>query len=190
LLMPEAIPPDSRNNPPPKITEPGESRSAKAPTGPPPLLPVGIPQFTTIKEGVAAGLRPSLDDGLDWLQTNGYRTVLHVRKPGEDDSADRKQVEKRGMIYLTLELSPDTLSRQIADDFNRTVAEKQNYPLFVYDRDGSLAGGLWYVYFRMAEVATDESARVRAGSLGFRPEQDDTHRAMWQAVQNLLKTSP
>ena len=43
---------------------------------------------------VTSGLRPQLD-GLDWLQAHGYRTVLHIRAPGEDDTADRRQVEKR-----------------------------------------------------------------------------------------------
>ena len=38
---------------------------------------------------VTSGLKPSLD-GLEWLQANHYRAVLHVRQPGEDDSADRQ----------------------------------------------------------------------------------------------------
>ena len=62
------------------------------------------------EDRVASGLRPLLDGGLDWLQANGYRTVLHLRQPGEDDTADRKQVEKRGMKYLSMEVSPETLT--------------------------------------------------------------------------------
>ncbi len=43
-------------------------------TGEPPLnaaattLPVGIPQFAMAMDNVATGLRPSLDEGLDWLK--------------------------------------------------------------------------------------------------------------------------
>jgi protein tyrosine phosphatase (PTP) superfamily phosphohydrolase (DUF442 family) len=204
LLPPEAVQSESAKTPFPKISE---TESAKAPLpkiseteaktplpkisetpkAPPPALPAGIPQFNLFKEGVATGLRPSLDDGLDWLQTNGYHTVLHVRKPGEDDSSDRKQVEKRGLTYLSVEVSPETLSKKSVDEFKRIVTDKIAYPLFVYDRDGSLAGGLWYLYFRIAEQATADAARVRASSLGFREDRDDSHRSMWLAVQNYLK---
>jgi hypothetical protein len=152
---------------------------------PPPSLPVGIPQFALAKDRVAAGLRPMLDDGLDWLQANGYRTVLHVLRPGEDDSADRRQVEKRGMTYLRLEVSPQTLSRPLVDRFNVLVGDTARYPLFVYDRDGSLAGGLWYLHFRTAEQASDETARIRASRLGLR-EDDPNQRDMWLAIQRLL----
>jgi protein tyrosine phosphatase (PTP) superfamily phosphohydrolase (DUF442 family) len=184
LLPPESMQSESAKTPLPKITESKEPGAARTPS---PAFPAGIPQFNLFKEGVATGLRPALDDGLDWLQTNGYHTVLFVRKPGDDDSSDRKQVEKRGLTYLSVEVSPETLSKKSVDEFTRFVADKIAYPLFVYDRDGSLAGGLWYLYFRTAENSPDDSARIRAGSLGFREDRDDAHRLMWLAVQNYLK---
>jgi protein tyrosine phosphatase (PTP) superfamily phosphohydrolase (DUF442 family) len=153
---------------------------------PPAPLPVGIPQFALAHERVASGLRPLLDDGLDWLQANGYRTVLHLKRPGEDDATDRRQVEKRGLKYLTLEVSPQALTRQLVDEFNRLVGDSAGLPLFIYDRDGALAGSLWYLHFRVAEQAGDDDARVRAGALGLREERDDAHREMWLAVQRLL----
>jgi protein tyrosine phosphatase (PTP) superfamily phosphohydrolase (DUF442 family) len=152
---------------------------------PPPLFPVGIPNFSPAKDQVSSGLRPSLD-GLDWLQANGYRTILFLRGPGDDDSTDKKQVEKRGMKYLSLEVSPATLSQQVVDDFNQIVNAAKGYPLFVYDRDGSLAGGLWFLHFRGADPGAADSARVRAGALGFREDRDDSHRTMWLAIQKLL----
>jgi protein tyrosine phosphatase (PTP) superfamily phosphohydrolase (DUF442 family) len=150
------------------------------------MLPVGIPQFARVVDRVAAGLRPSLDEGLDWLQMSGYRTVLFVRSPGEDDSADRKQVEKRSMTYLSLEVSPQTLSRDLVESFSRVVGDSTNYPLFVYDRDGSLAGGLWYLHFRTAEQLGDDAARLRAGALGLREDRDGAHRLMWLGIQKFL----
>jgi protein tyrosine phosphatase (PTP) superfamily phosphohydrolase (DUF442 family) len=149
----------------------------------PPALPVGIAQFAAVKERVASGLRPLLDDGLDWLQASGYRTVLHLRRQGEDGATDRKQVEKRGMKYLSLEVSPLTLSRQLLDEFNRIVGESSGLPLFVYDRDGAIAGPLWYLHFRTVDGATDETARVRASALGLRTEREGMHREMWQAAR-------
>jgi len=150
-----------------------------------PSLPVGIPQFALVQEQIAGGLKPLLD-GLDWLGDNGYRTVLHVYQPGEDDSADRKQVERRGLKYVTLEVSPQTLSRKQVEQFNRIVMDTTQRPLFVYDKDGSLAGSLWYLHFRTAEQLSAEESRSRARPLGLKVEPKVDQQLMWLAVQKYL----
>jgi protein tyrosine phosphatase (PTP) superfamily phosphohydrolase (DUF442 family) len=167
-----------------KVTPAPRKPAVAESTGPPPALPVGIPQFAPVKDRVASGQRPMLD-GLDWLKDNGYRTVLHLRRPGEDDAADRKEVEKRGLKYVSLEVSPQTLTRKHVEEFTRVTKDAAGFPLFVYDRDGSLAGGMWYLYFRLAEDLSDEAARLRAGALGLR-EDRDSHREMWVAIRQLL----
>jgi protein tyrosine phosphatase (PTP) superfamily phosphohydrolase (DUF442 family) len=148
-------------------------------------LPSGIPQFASARDRVTGGLKPLLD-GLDWLQASGYCSVLRIRRPGEDDAAERRQVEKRGMKYLTLEISIQSLSRQDVNDFIERVRDSQAQPLFVYDRDGVLAGGLWYLYYRIAEQTSDEVARVRASALGLRDDPTGSHREVWLAVQKVL----
>jgi len=155
-----------------------------------PSLPVGIPQFAPVKDKVASGLKPSLDGGLDWLQINGYKTVLHLRQPGEDNAADRREVEKRALKYLTLEVSPETLSMMIVEQFAKMVNDQANLPLFVYDKDGMLAGGLWYLVFRIQDKAADETARIAAGRLGLKEFPEGDHKAMWLAIQKLLNAQP
>jgi protein tyrosine phosphatase (PTP) superfamily phosphohydrolase (DUF442 family) len=149
-------------------------------------MPVDIPQFAAVKTNIASGQEP-FAGGIAWLKSHGYRTVLHVRAPGEDDSAAKSQFEKSGLRYLSLEVSPQTLSRDIVDQFNRLVAEASNLPLFVYDKDGSLAGALWYLHFRLTDRATEEKAREEAERLGFKQDRSDAHLKMWLAVQNFLK---
>jgi protein tyrosine phosphatase (PTP) superfamily phosphohydrolase (DUF442 family) len=163
---------------PPKVTEERAST---------PSLPVGIPQFAVAREGVASGLKPFLD-GLDWLRANGYHTVLHLRAPGEDDTADRRQIEKLGLKYVSLEVSPQTLSREVVNEFNRLVADRPSFPLFVYDQDGVLAGGLWYLHFRTAGQEPDEVARLKAARLGLKENGSDEQRTMWLAIQKFLST--
>jgi hypothetical protein len=155
-----------------------------------PSMPAGIPRFSQVRDGVASGLKPLLDGGLDWLQSNGYRTVLHVRLPGEDDSADRREVEKRGLKYLTLELSPQSLSQTHVDQFKSVVNNVGGHPLFVYDSDGMLAGGLWYLYFRTADMMSDDAARTKASALGLKGDTAAEHRAMWLAIQKYLASMP
>jgi hypothetical protein len=150
-----------------------------------PSLPVGIPQFANVREKVGSGLRPILD-GVEWLRENGYQAVLHIRQPGEDDTSDRKLFEMRGLKYLSLEISPQTLSGALVQEFNRIVADPANLPLFVYDKDSVLAGGLWYLHFRTVDHASAEEARVKAARLGFKEDHNEQHRLMWLAIQKYL----
>jgi protein tyrosine phosphatase (PTP) superfamily phosphohydrolase (DUF442 family) len=188
----DAVPPQQKPaEPPPLVVQPPPAGNPeKQPGGkeerpPAPSLPVDIPQFTTVKDRVAAGLKP-YPDGLQWLKDNGYRTVLHLRHPGEDDNADRKQVEKHGLTYLSLEVSPETLTRELAEQFNAVVNDAGKRPLFVYDKDGVLAGGMWYLYFRLAEGLGENEALTRARRLGLREEQEGEGRRMWLAIQQVL----
>ena len=97
-------------------------------------------------------------------------------------------------LFRGIQSLPSVLFRISADDtprpaphlFNRAVNDAAGYPLFVYDRDGSLAGALWYLYFRTAEHLGDDAARVRAAALGLREDRDGAHREMWLAVQRFL----
>jgi hypothetical protein len=142
-------------------------------------LPAGIAQFVPAIAGVpqvSAGLRPSIDDGLDWLAKQGYKTVVHLRAPGEAAAADRTQVEKLGLTYVSLEVSPLTLTRETLEQFEKLV--------------GEVAGALWYLYFRKVSGDSDEQAQIRAERLGLRPNGDEPHRRMWLAAQKYLQDNP
>lgn len=177
---PPLIEEKSRIGPPPSIVE-KKTRAA---------FPVGIAQFAEATTGVTGGRRPSIDDGLDWLAAKGYKTVVHLRAPGEADSPDRKQVEKLGMTYVSLEISPQTLTRAKVDAFTQLVRDAARKPMFVYDQDGALAGAMWYLYFRTAESLDDDTSRVRADPLGLRTDRGGQHRLMWLAVQKYLQANP
>jgi len=143
-------------------------------------FPDGISGFAEVKDRVSAGLRPE-PEGLEWLKNHGYKTVLHIRRPGVDDSADQELVAKKGMKYLSLEVSPETLTGKLAAEFNAIIADRENRPLFVYDKEGTLAGAMWYLYFRISESMLPESARVRASQLGLKT----TATELWIAIQKI-----
>ena len=144
-----------------------------------------IPQFAVVKDNIYAGLRPKLD-GLDWLQTNAVKTVIRVSLYGEDDSADRKQVEIRDMHFVAFEVSAQTLTKAKIEEFIKLVGDAGKQGVFCYDKDGSLAGAMWYLYLRHAEFLDDDSAQVRARPLGLQTNLAGQHRDMWIAVQKLL----
>ncbi len=148
-------------------------------------LPVGIRQFATAMDNVAVGLQPS-GEGLEWLKAHGYRAVLHIHLPGEDETTDRKTAEQHGLKYSSLEVSPQALTKATAQEFNRSVGDTSNHPLFVYDADGALAGGLWYLHFRLNQQFSDDVARLRASALGLREQSTGLHGDMWLAIQKYL----
>lgn len=144
----------------------------------------GIPQFAVARDKVYSGIRPPLD-GLDWLQQNGVQTVVNVRLGDIDDSAARMQVEKRKIQYVSFVVSPETLTKEKADEFIKLIRDNAKQGIFVYDEDGSLAGSLWYLNFRWGEFLDDDAAQLRAGQHGLRPDAAGQQR-MWLAVQKLL----
>jgi protein tyrosine phosphatase (PTP) superfamily phosphohydrolase (DUF442 family) len=174
--------------PPPASIPNGSAPLVKNEPQPTPRLPVDIPQFALVKPRVAAGQQP-FPDGVTWLQNEGYRTVLHVRSPGEIDTAAQRVFEKRGLRYLSIAVGPRDLTKEVVEQFNKVVSDEANQPLFVFDRDSSLAGAMWYLHFRTAGGLTDEKARTEAARLGFRNDQDDNARTMWIAVQNYLRNT-
>jgi protein tyrosine phosphatase (PTP) superfamily phosphohydrolase (DUF442 family) len=174
-----AEPPLADPKPRPKVEE---SENPKQPLA---GKPVGIPQFAEAQGGVASGLRPSLDDGLDWLKANGYKTVLYIHEPGEPESTDRRQVEKRGLKFVGLAVSSATLTRQTVDEFMRIVGDTGEGPLFVYDNDGALTGSLWYLHFRLSQQCSDASARNQAHRVGLEENRGGAHTEMWNAVRRL-----
>jgi hypothetical protein len=160
-----------------------ESRTAEPPAAP---LPVDIPQFALVYDRVASGLRPAKTDGLDWLKANGYRAVLYLRRISDDETSDRRQVESRGLKYMSLEIQPQSL-RESLDQFNFIVNDSANYPLFVYSREPMISGSLWYLHFRTVDRLADDLAKAKAVPLGLQQEQTDANRPMWLAIQKVLE---
>lgn len=189
--IPSDSPRELAKPPAPSNVEPPSAKPKPADDRQPtPVLPAGIPQFTAAKDRVSSGLRPSVD-GWKWLQSKGYQAVLYVHSPDRDDSSDHKQAEQHGMKYLPLKVTPQSLTQDDVDAFIRLVDAEANRPLFVYDNDGSLAGGLWYLYFRMADRLSHEDASRKAAQLGLKQienkgEGHPAHMEMWNAIQKLL----
>jgi hypothetical protein len=156
----------------------------------PPAVPSGIPQFSIAKEvpRVASGLKP-FAEGWNWLKANGYRGVLHLKAPGVNDSAEREIVEtKLGLKYTSLQVSPEDLSQELVTRFTEIVKDPTNLPLFVYDDEGALAGGMWYLYFLQVGKLPEDKARQEAARLGLKDTTAGDQGTMWLAIQKYLES--
>jgi protein tyrosine phosphatase (PTP) superfamily phosphohydrolase (DUF442 family) len=152
--------------------------------------PIDLPGFVIARPGVATALMP-FPDGIDWLAKKGYRTALHLKPASEDGAAAKRQFEKKGITYIALDVSPAALTAEVVEEFSKVVQDTGKHPLIIYDKDGSLSGGLWYLHHRLTLKATDEKARAEATRLGLRMDDDAEHKTVWIAIQALLKkTAP
>jgi protein tyrosine phosphatase (PTP) superfamily phosphohydrolase (DUF442 family) len=183
---------------------PDRRESARLPTREPPIVSVpgkpdpktedepdaqraiDLPGFAIARPGVASGIQP-FPDGVTWLKNKGYKTVLHLTTPGDDNAAAKRQFESKGLTYTSLEVSPARLTEEVYKAFVKAVEDRESHPLFVYDKDGSSAGALWYLYNRLHLKNTAEKSRAEAQRLGLRPDEEGEHATMWLAVQALVK---
>ena len=77
-----------------------------------------IPQFAVIKSNIASGQEP-FAEGVIWLKTQRLSRVLHPRAPGEDDKTARLRSRRTACAIRSLEVMPQTLSKEIVEQFNR-----------------------------------------------------------------------
>lgn len=161
------------------------SRTVEPPVANKVLLPptagpvAGLPGFTRIKEGVAAGRRPTID-GFDGLKRTGYRTAVYLHAAGADVSAVRDMAESRGLAFVAVEATPEKLTDAV-DALNRRVADPDARPVYVFDDDGRRAGAVWYVHFRTVDLESPEVARIRARGIGL---TDDSE--FWPVIRQLV----
>lgn len=163
-----------QDDPPPVSSKPPETK-AKVETA------SGIDDFTVVKDSVHAGRRPFID-GLDWLQKHGFKSVIHLSGKGEDIATDRHQVERRGMTFTSLIVTPETLNIKLIEEFNAKIGDPNARPVFVYSGDASLSAAVWYLHLRTAEFLTHDEARIRAARLGLKDEKAELFQAALKVV--------
>ncbi len=180
----EPVRPIGGSDLPPRPGTPGQSgRLLDDPTT---RVPVGLPGYTRVPghDGVASGRKPTLD-GFDWLKSNGFKTVVSLHAPAADVTAARDLAEKRGLRFVPIAVSPDTLKKAL-DEFMTAVSDRANRPLYVIDEDGVRAGSLWYLVFRTQDLLGDDTARLRAAPLGLTDAATEEQKQFWLAIQEVL----
>jgi len=139
----------------------------------------GLPGFTQIADGFAAGRKPTLD-GFDTLKKDGYKTVLFLHAPGADVAAVRDLVEARGLTLVPVETTPE----KVGDAFEavkKATAEKSARPAYLFDDDGTRAAAVLYIHFKTVELESADVSRIRAKSLGLADDSD-----FWPAIKQYL----
>jgi hypothetical protein len=187
VLLPDPLPgnPSSRVSPAPQGSN---FLGAPVATKEPPKAAspaAGLPGLIKVKDGLYAGGKPSLD-GFDALKRANFRTVIYLHVPGADVSAVKGMADTRGMEFVAIETTPETLATA-SKQFDATAASKANHPAYVFADDSMRAGAVWYLHFRNVDTQDNDVARLRAKPLGLN-EQGDEGKAFWLAIQKILES--
>lgn len=187
LLLPDPLPGFSS-------ATPRANRSGASDLPPQPMPPAhtagysgtvpGLAEFTIVQTGVATGRKPAVE-GFDQLQSRGYRTAVYLHDPNEDVSAAKDLAEKKGLTFVGIPTSPETLPEAFTK-FREMVSDAGRHPMFIFDNDGVRTGSLWYLYFRVVDQFSDDAARVRAAPVGLRETGGEDERRFWRAIQAYL----
>ena len=147
--------------------------------------PTGVARYTPVR-GVAeayTGDKPTLT-GLDWLQKQGFVTVIYIHRPTTDPAPARALCEQRQLKLVPIAL-PAEGTLTMLKEFEIALANKGRGKTYVCDdADGSTAGLAWYGYFRRVALLYPDVAQVRATALGL--PTDPTASAIsteWNALK-------
>ncbi len=110
----------------------------------PPPAAAPVPHFSAVLPTLAGGGLPS-NEGLDWLLEKGYKTLLDLREPSEVQPTFIAEVSKRGLRYLALPVTLESLDSERLERFQKEISQNDARPLYFFDNDGARAGALWFI---------------------------------------------
>jgi len=142
----------------------------------------GVARFVAVDLKLAGGSAPA-NAGIKWLSEKGYRTLLDLRESSIVPANFITEVTNRGLRYIALPISKNTIDRAHVERFNYEMAAADSRPLFFFDSDGSSAGALWYIHRVMVNRVDQQIARREAEELGL------SDQAYWSAAVDYVATA-
>lgn len=126
--------------------------------------------------------------GIHELRSRGIRTVVNIRTEPEMTAErigfdEMTEVMRRGMEYIRIPVSSDTLSAHDADRL-AAVLSRRSDPVVIHCGSSNRVGGLWALYlYRHRNVPLDEAIELgRAAGL----RSDSVEQAVRRAVAESL----
>lgn len=156
---------------------------AAAAEGPPETVaPTLIPYYQLVRPDVATAGQPS-EEALLRLRDLGFTVVIDLREPEEGTAAERAVVEKAGLRYVSVPVTPKTFSRADAAKVAAILDEKGRGPVLLHCGTANRVGGLWTV-MEVAKGRPFEDAEKEGVTIGLHSE------AMKAAVKRVLGIEP
>jgi uncharacterized protein (TIGR01244 family) len=151
--------------------------------GPPETVaPSLIPNYKLIRDDVATAGQPS-EQALLKLRELGFTVVVDLRAPEEGTAAERAVVERAGLRYVSVPVTPKTFSREDAAKVAAILDEKDRGAVLLHCATANRVGGLWTV-MEVAKGRSYDDAEKEGVQIGLHSA------AMKAAVKRVLGIDP
>ncbi len=127
-----------------------------------PAAAAGIPE--TLDAPAYQRLSPSLAvsgaptrNAFASLKEAGFRTAIDLRQPAEGVVAAREAVEKQGLTFLSVPVSPGTFSLADAQKVEAVLADPKAGPVLLYCASSNRVGGVLAVVARLHGRSKEEA---------------------------------
>lgn len=147
----------------------------------------GFSPFSAVDSDLAGGAVPA-PEGLDWLSSLGYRTLVDLRDPGDGRAEFIREAQRRGLRYVSCAAPVESSPKVALASFEAEINQAAARPIYFFDEEGIRAGELWYLHRKLTHKIADDLAREEAMTLGYDKGEDRLRRLVEAVTQP--KTPP
>jgi len=126
-----------------------------------------MPNAVLLEKNIVGGGPPPWEV-LERAAAAGFKTVIDLRRPEEGTEAEKSMVEKLGMRYYSVMVTPRTLSRYQADDVAEILRKPDNLPAILHCESGNRSGAVWALYLNLHEDVDADKALEQGVLKGLR----------------------
>ena len=125
----------------------------------------------TVDDRFTIEMTPPTAERIGALAREGFRSVVNLRAPGEKDEVlspvEEGEIARRhGLEYLSIPVSPNSMTDATADHFDREVARLPG-PVAVHCASGRRAALFTFIHVARAEGLSGDEAAAKAEGMGF-----------------------
>jgi len=127
-------------------------------------------QIMQIDEQVSVGGQPD-DAQLQQLSKDGFKTIVNMRLPGEDNQPltpeeEGSKVREMGLEYVHFPVSKDSMSPEQVDEF-RDKLSRWSAPSYVHCMSGKRSGAFVMMDRAVKQGWSGDDTLAKAESMGF-----------------------
>jgi protein tyrosine phosphatase (PTP) superfamily phosphohydrolase (DUF442 family) len=124
--------------------------------------------FTRVSDQYCTGGQPKLE-ALEKLKSEGVKSIINLRTPGEHRAADEEAKAKElGIKYFNIPVVYRDPKEEQATEFLKLTDDPSNRPVFIHCTAAIRVGAFWMIRRVLRDGWTVEAAEEEAKKIGLR----------------------
>ncbi len=108
------------------------------------------------------------DAALEKASRNGIRTVVNLRGPTENGESERALVERLGMNYVNVPVTPDAPSDGMVERVRTVLDDPASHPVMIHCASANRVGMVWAALRATRDGVPVEEAVVEGKTIGMK----------------------